>query len=236
MRLLAARVGGSHVLYDADRLASPTEALFEPGYWRQQSAVTGRGEGRGEALFVRQGAETWVLRHYKRGGWAAKLFGDLYFTPSIENSRAWRELRLTADLQARGLPVPTPVAARIHGSRPLCRADLITVLIPGTRTLASALAEGPLSPAQWAEMGRFLRRFHDAGLLHHDITARNILVDAAGSFHLIDLDKASLQARGAWQERTRMRLLRSLRKFAGREPVFHFADADWQALTEAYSA
>jgi 3-deoxy-D-manno-octulosonic acid kinase len=234
MNLCAARVGGSHVLYDRDAVVEPSESLFDPGHWRRQGAVVGQGEGRGEAVFIRAGNDTWVLRHYRRGGWAARLFGDRYVNFTFENSRPWRELRLTAELYARGLPVPAPVAARVYGPRPLRRGDLITRLIAETMTLASHLAKQALPPPQWAALGHMLRRFHDAGLLHHDINARNVLIDRAGRFYLIDLDKARLAAPGAWRERTRLRLLRSLRKFAAREPQFHFADADWQTLTEAY--
>lgn len=234
MQLKSARVGGSHILFDADTLPEPREEMFEPDYWRREGAVVGQGDGRGEALFVRAGTETWVLRHYRRGGLAAKVFGDRYVTLSFESSRPWRELRLTATLHAQGLPVPAPVAARVNGTRPLRKGDLITRLIRDTRTLADCLTKAPLAAGQWPELGRMLRRFHDAGLLHHDINARNILLDAAGRFYLIDLDKARLAPPGAWQERTRLRLLRSLRKFADKERVFHFSGADWDALTAAY--
>lgn len=229
-------VGRSHILYDADVVHLPEEKLFDPDYWRQKGAVVGHGDGRGEALFVRAGEETWVLRHYRRGGWAAHILGDRYATLSLDRSRPWREFRLTAELRGRGLPVPVPVAARVYGPPLFRRGDLITRLIANTETLASALKRAPLSAGNWSELGRMLRRFHEAGLLHHDINARNILLDEKGRFYLIDLDKAKLAAPGKWQERTRLRLLRSLRKFARLEPAFHFAETDWEKLTAGYQA
>lgn len=229
-------VGRSHILYDADVVHLPEEKLFDPEYWRKKGAIVGHGDGRGAALFVRSGAETWVLRHYHRGGWAAKVLGDRYLTFAIENSRPWREFRLTAQLHKLGLPVPSPIAARICGLPPFRRGDLITRLIANTETLASVLKREPLATEKWSELGRMLRRFHDAGLLHHDINARNILIDEGGHFYLIDLDKGQLAKPGKWQEQTRLRLRRSLRKFARLEKPFHFSDADWQVLTAGYQA
>ena len=62
-------------------------------------------------------------------------------------------------------------------------------------------------------VGGMIRRFHQAGLDHVDLNARNILVDPSGAPWLIDLDRCRLRAAGEWQEGNLARLERSLGKF-----------------------
>jgi 3-deoxy-D-manno-octulosonic acid kinase len=58
-----------------------------------------------------------------------------------------------------------------------------------------------------------IKRFHQAGLDHVDLNARNILVDPHGKPWLIDLDRCRLRAAGKWQEANLSRLARSIQKF-----------------------
>ena len=52
----------------ASLLESAGEALFDPAWWRARGALAAVSGGRGSAWFVGQGADHWVLRHYRRGG------------------------------------------------------------------------------------------------------------------------------------------------------------------------
>ena len=61
-----------HRAADALRIA----AWFDAGEWRRAGAVALETSGRGEVLIVAHGAETWVLRHYRRGGMIARFLGD----------------------------------------------------------------------------------------------------------------------------------------------------------------
>jgi 3-deoxy-D-manno-octulosonic acid kinase len=210
---------------------------FEPLWWRDRGAVVGEAQGRGAALIVRalDGAGSWVLRHYRRGGWVARLTPDRYVWTGLEQTRAWREWRLTARLRELGLPVPEPIAARVIRRGRVYTADLITRLIPEAETLAAILRSRALPAAAWSRLGAMLRRLHEAGVRHDDINVSNILLRADGSFHMIDFDRAAIVAPGAWRERNLARFHRSLEKHrrlaAGN---FAFTPADWNALRSGY--
>lgn len=208
-------------------------ALFEPAAWRRRGQLLGSARGRGETVFVGDGGYEYVLRHYRRGGLPGRLVRDSYLWTGLENTRAWREWRLTAELYERGLPVPRPVAARVERNGLLYRADLITLRIPQARSLAQGLAEMPLPEERWQVIGACIRRFHDAGLDHADLNAHNILLTADGVY-LIDFDRGRLCSPGHWQHRNLARLLRSLRKLYNESLNIAFSDTDWQALLAGY--
>jgi 3-deoxy-D-manno-octulosonic acid kinase len=58
-----------------------------------------------------------------------------------------------------------------------------------------------------------IKRFHQAGLDHVDLNARNILIDPHDKPWLIDLDRCRLRSPGKWQKENLARLQRSLMKF-----------------------
>lgn len=236
------------MLYDARRMHQPDAALFDTAHWRAAGALTPADRGRGGAWFLRPAVlgvattEEWVLRHYKRGGLVARWNPDRYLWLNEEATRPFREMRMTAALHAAGLPVPAPVAARYRRAGLHYRADLLTVRIPGVRTLSAALADWPLPV--WTAVGACLRRLHAAGAWHADLNAHNILVgmpDAAlPVVHVIDWDRGRLQgaplADGAARGNL-LRLQRSLQKLA-LEAGWRSADAAaaWTALQTAYAA
>ncbi|MFB9145532.1 3-deoxy-D-manno-octulosonic acid kinase [Halomonas alkalicola] len=196
------------------RLPGIGPRTFEPEAWREASRVTGEAPGRGASLFLDADEEReWVLRTYRRGGLIARLSARRYLWTGLERTRAFRELRLTADLHQRGLPVPTPVAAAVTRHGLTYEAALITERIPGARALASRLETDKTDDDLLRRVGTTIRRFHDAGLDHVDLNARNLLVDEHGAVWLIDLDRCRLRPKGAWQDANLARLERSLAKF-----------------------
>jgi 3-deoxy-D-manno-octulosonic acid kinase len=110
------------------------------------------------------------------------------------------------------------------------------VRIPGAEPLADVLMARSLPPTHWDLLGRVLRRFHTAGVLHVDINARNVLRDPRGLFHLIDFDRALLLPSGPWQAQNLARFRRSLDKFKAAAPAFNFSERDWEALRAGYDA
>lgn len=193
------------------------------------------GTGRGSALlWTRKDGQQWVLRHYRRGGWAGWVTPDRYLWLGLARTRAYREFHLLAALHAEGLPVPRPVAARIVHNGPSYRQDLITERLPGTVPLCNVLGERALSGDDWLRLGACLARFRDAQVGHADLNAANILVDASGTFSLIDFDRALRPASPAFQAASLRRLRRSLDKWAGKRQPFHFTEADWTALLAGY--
>ncbi|MCP1318458.1 3-deoxy-D-manno-octulosonic acid kinase [Halomonas sp. 707B3] len=228
MRLAALQQKNGLILHDADslsdacashQLSSPTHplstALFEAAYWRARHLVVGEAPGRGSSLFLQaRDDEQWVLRPYQRGGLIAKLSQQRYIWLGVERTRAFREVRLTAALYEQGLPVPRPVACCVTRFGMTYEAALLTVRIPGAQALASLLTNGEADDLLLKRVGAMIKRFHQAGLDHVDLNARNILVDEAGKPWLIDLDRCRLRPPGKWQASNLQRLERSVVKFA----------------------
>lgn len=235
MRLERIATETGAILYDPSRLDHPTAADFDPQALAAAGRVVGTATGRGSAWFIapsRPGGAATVLRHYRRGGLVARLVADRYLWRGAEATRAFRELRLLAALEALGLPAARPVAARYLRSGAAYRADLLTLAIPGARPLAARLGER-LAPALWWRIGATIRAFHDAGVRHADLNAHNVLLDGDGAVYLIDFDRGAQVAPGAWRERNLGRLERSLTKLAA---IRSTAGAEWAALLEGYRA
>ena len=227
------RNGASIVLsHGAGRERIPPH-WFLGSYWRERGLVVGEEPGRGAVLFVRHGEEVWALRHYRRGGAAARLTTDRYLWTGLERSRAFREWRLLRALHAEGLPVPNPVAAHVRRSGPSYRGDLITERIDNTRSLASMAVSGELPERLWENIGTTLRRFHDRGADHADLNAHNILLDDRERVFLVDFDRGGLRGGEAWKKGNLDRLLRSLRKNS-RETGAAFDEAGWRRLLRGY--
>lgn len=230
------RAGASRILYDEALLEPPGPEFFDVDQWRRAGALTGRAEGRGAAAFFHHLGRDYVLRHYRRGGWVAKLSEDRYGWNGLERTRAWREWRLLAALYTDGLPVPRPAAAQVIRQGPFYRADLVTVRIPDATPLAERLMREALGDAAWCAVGAAVRRLHDAGVRHADLNARNILMTGGGEVYLIDFDKARRCAAGDWRAANLARLRRSLEKFRARARPFHFDVPAWERLEAGYRA
>ena len=228
------------ILYDASRVVKPQDALFEREHWAAQGALEEVRGGRGSIAVLRSGADAWVLRHYRRGGWAARLSHDRYFWSGAARTRSFAEWRLLAALHRSGLPVPAPIAARYVRSGPTYRADVIIELVPGVRTLAEAVRSGPLAQSVWGEIGAAIAAFHRRGVHHADLNAHNVLLRyderAAAPVYLIDFDRGRLRPRGAWEQHVLQRLRRSLDKVKRQQPGSTFEEHDWRALMAGYEA
>ncbi|MDR5902961.1 3-deoxy-D-manno-octulosonic acid kinase [Halomonas icarae] len=243
MRLATLRTGKSYILYDKDSLCDADQvpqigpATFDPDWWLAQGRVTGQAPGRGASLFLDAGTgEEWVLRPYRRGGMVARFSDARYLWTGLERTRAFREMRLTADLLARDLPVPRPVAASVTRHGLTYEAALLTVRIPGARALANLLENGEADDELLQRVGVTIRRFHDTGLDHVDLNARNLLVDNSGKVWLIDLDRCRLRRDGDWKGRNLERLERSLDKLTNCVTARNAVKQVSEGYTEGYSA
>lgn len=83
----------------------------------------------------------------------------------------------------------------------------------------------------WFTTGACLRRFHDQGVVHADLNARNILISGDNRVYLIDFDRARIRAgaRSLFQANLK-RLQRSLQKFLSCEAM----EQSWQYLQRGY--
>ncbi len=220
MRLAALRQRNWLILHDVDSLCDAPGThqidpdLFTRDYWCERGLIVGEAPGRGSSLFLQATpTEQWVLRPYRRGGMAAKLSEKRYLWSGAERTRAFRELRLTAKLFEQGLPVPRPVASCVTHYGLTYEAALITVRIAGAKAFAELLVNNLADEALLKRVGAMIYRFHQAGLDHVDLNARNILIDPRGKPWLIDFDRCRLRSPGKWGKANLERLERSVHKF-----------------------
>ncbi|WP_161815651.1 3-deoxy-D-manno-octulosonic acid kinase [Steroidobacter agaridevorans] len=229
---------GGGILYDASRLSKPDEELFSRSHWAALGALEEIAGGRSSIAVLNVAAARadstgirWVLRHYRRGGLIAKLSQDSYLWTGAARTRSFAEWRLLAELRRRGLPVPAPIAALYVRGWVTYRADLITELLPGTRTLADVITGNDLSETGWRAVGKTIAAFHREGVHHADLNANNILL--AGSqpeVYVLDFDRGRIEPRGAWEQAVLARLRRSLDKIKGQRADVRFGEQQWQWL------
>lgn len=237
---------GGGILYDASRLGKPDEKLFSRSHWASLDALAEIAGGRSSIAILNVGAapdvlagsnaagSRWVLRHYRRGGLIAKLSQDSYLWSGAARTRSFAEWRLLAELRRRGLPVPAPIAARYVRGLFTYRADLITELLPGTRTLTDTITGRDLPESGWRAVGRTIGAFHREGVHHADLNASNILLAEQGAeVHVLDFDRGRIEARGAWEQAVLARLRRSLEKIKSQRSDVRFGEQQWQWLMQA---
>lgn len=211
---------------------SITEDWFDPGYWGECASPVATG-GRGGAWFISAEQGDLVLRHYRRGGLIARVSEKSYVNTGLNRTRSFREFQLLRTLYNRGLPVPEPVAAWAGTHHGLWyHAAILTRRIEGAVPWPEVPNSG--DEALWRQVGRMIRRFHDAGLDHVDLNCDNILM-ANGELYLIDLDRCRLRSSsgGNWQQANLNRLWRSVVKrmstFTERQ-----RESLWKCLVEGY--
>lgn len=169
------------------RLADPTarERMFA------RAPVRGRGAAPSVPITPDHGM---VLRRYRHGGLLGGATGSLYLGPG----RALSELRVAARAEAMGAPVPHVVCLVLWPVwGPFWSALIGTREERGAQTLLELARE--LEAEQRSELarevGRAVKRLHDAGVEHRDLQLRNVLaVSEPGGRRrivVIDLDRAA---------------------------------------------
>jgi 3-deoxy-D-manno-octulosonic acid kinase len=220
---------------------SALESWFEPGYWAARNELAPTRGGRGAAWFVGPSSDAWVLRHYRRGGFIARLSLDRYIWAGEERVRSMVEWRLLEHLVSLGLPVPKPVAARYQRVGLSYRCDLITWRIPGAQPLSEAIKLAALGKATWRAVGAVVARVHhcgphEVGVDHADLNAHNILIDGRGVVSVIDFDRGRLRTSGSWRPGNLQRLRGSLLKISRHLPPDRFTAAMWDGFMAGYQS
>jgi len=143
-------IAGGAMLYDASRAGNADSSWFDALWWSRRGQVRESTEGRGAALFIEADERQLVLRHYRRGGWMARLMRDRYHWSDESRTRSYLEWHLLYVLRRAGLPVPVPIAACYRRTgRYTYSADLLTEQIPAAPSLAAHLQRAPLAPSGW---------------------------------------------------------------------------------------
>ncbi|MGB6308246.1 MAG: 3-deoxy-D-manno-octulosonic acid kinase, partial [Steroidobacteraceae bacterium] len=179
--------------------------------------------------------QPWVLRHYRRGGFIARLSQDRYLWAGEDRVRAFSEWRLLEFMRQRGLPVPKPVAARYERAGPWYRCDLIMERIVEAQPLSAALALDAIPESAWRAAGDAVARLHGAGVDHADLNAHNLLLGPAGA-SVIDFDRGRVRAPGGWPLRNLRRLQRSLVKISRGLPPGRYTAQCWEWFMAGYGA
>jgi len=210
--------------------------LFDPGWWQQQGSSARHGAGRGNIHRVGDGNNSYLLRHYYRGGLMAKVSRDLFLAQSVANSRAMREFSLLRELCARGLPVPQAAAARHQRVGLWYRSDILVAWIPDARDVAQLLHhQRTLRPDEWQRLGQAVRRLHKEQVCHSDLNCHNLMLDGAGKAWIVDFDKCGYGAGEDWKADNLRRLLRSLRKELRLNPQLHWDESQWIFFLDGYA-
>lgn len=199
----------------ADAVASLLRAWARRSLPPARSLAGGRG---GAAAHDLAAGLTVVLRPCRRGGFVARFNQDLYlgFSP-----RPFRELAVTEELRARGVPTVEMLGAAACWVLPGCyRGALVSRELSGVVNLWEYLRFSP--PAERERVcelaAALTRRMHDAGIVHPDLNLQNYLVRRAepggdAQVFVIDCDRAEVRTvtaadrRGAFK-----RLCRSMRR------------------------
>lgn len=225
-------VGGvGAIVYDPALLPRVDAGLFDPA---QPGAAAVAAGGRGAAWFVATAAGAAVLRHYRRGGLAARLSREGYLWQGAQRTRSFREFRLLQALRALALPVPTPLAGAYWQRGGGYRAALLTLRISSARSLGQRLDAEEEVP--WAGVGRCIAAFHRGGACHADLNVDNVLLDAGDGCWLIDFDRGVLRPPAlGWQRANLARLRRSLRKRLGARCDSPVLVNGWNALLDAWN-
>ncbi len=185
--------------------------------------------------------ERWVVRHYRRGGMAARFFKDRYVNSGV--ARPVRELIASARARERGVATPEVVAAAIYPVGGWYRADIATRYVAGSRDLAERLFDDDDAERRRSAMrlaGALMRSAHEAGVVHNDLNLKNILIAGDGAdalAWLLDLDRAVVMRDAAAKfERDLMlrRFGRSLRKFE-KQNRRKLQDGEREAFAHAYA-
>jgi 3-deoxy-D-manno-octulosonic acid kinase len=211
------------------------ESLFDPQFWRRRGELQETQGGRGSAWFILSGEHHWVLRHFRRGGFIARVSRDWYVWSGEAQVRSFAEWRLLEAMTHWGLPVPKPVAADYRRTGLFYRCNLITERVADAKPLSAVLALDALDEASWRAVGAAIARLHRAGVDHADLNAHNILVCSKGAVSVIDFDRGRLRGQGPWTGRNLRRLQRSLIKISRGLPPERYSARTWEWFMAGYT-
>lgn len=137
-----------------------------------------------------------VAKSITRGG-ALRLVARRWFA---RGERLVAEALLGERLRGLGLDTPPLVVGRVtRGVAGFVTLDAATARLDGARDLFDAVGAGHAPEPLARAAGAVLRRMHDVGFRHRDLTVKNLLAprelleDGAGELAVIDLDRCTLR-------------------------------------------
>lgn len=199
------------------RLMLADGSLYEAAA-RDLSALRLQGRDVAYAIALPATGTRAVVRHNRHGGKLARLTRDLFLPPT----RAPHELAVALRLRELGVPTPDVL---MYGTSPapfpFRRADVVTRQIAGGRDLATFMAsttpDGERAAA-WVATRALVRLMNEAGVRHHDLNVKNVLIAPSNgglTAYLLDVDRVTFGAPRSEvvAQGNVERLLRSARKW-----------------------
>jgi len=214
--------GGSVVVALETHVDDARRMLADGGLYeaatRDRAARPLHGRGVAYAVALPASRTLAVVRHNRHGGLLAPLTRDLFLPPT----RARLELEIALRLDALGVPTPTVL---MYGTSPapfpFRRADVVTREIVGGRDLSTFMSPDVTAverSAAWEATRVLVRTMNDAGVRHHDLNVKNVLLAPNGAgqvAYLLDVDRVTfgVPKSGVVATGNAVRLLRSARKW-----------------------
>jgi hypothetical protein len=183
---------------DASRMLA-AGSLYEAAA-RDPAARPLQGRGLAYAIALPATGTHAVVRHNRHGGMLAPFTRDLFLPPT----RAPRELEIAQRLHALGVPTPEVLMYGTSSAPfPFRRADVVTREIEGGRDLSTYMARDVTQAERtdaWAATCALVKRMNDAGVRHHDLNVKNVLLAPGGAAldaYLLDVDRVTFGTPGS---------------------------------------
>ncbi|OPZ58197.1 MAG: 3-deoxy-D-manno-octulosonic acid kinase [Deltaproteobacteria bacterium ADurb.Bin510] len=200
---------GITTVYYKEACAELVELIPVAGPIGEASDVSGRSP-------IHYLGEDYVVRHLTHGGLFRHITGDRF----LSTQRTLREMFISHQLIAAGIPTPEIVAVRFVRREPGYAIAVISRRLQDAVDLLTYLKEPRPDAGQLLRLsGVLIRRMHEAGVLHADLHLKNILLDKNRAPLIIDLDKSFIfpEPLSAAQRALNIRRFeRSCRKWAGK--------------------
>ena len=214
---------GQSTVVVRDDLADDARALLAEGNLyeaaaRDLAARTLQGRGTAYAIALPVSGLRVVVRRNRHGGLLAPLTRDFFLPPT----RAPHELATSLRLATAGVRTPAVVMYGVDRAYvALRRADIVTQEIVGGTDLAAYMqpdVAAGLRTTAWAAAIALVQTLDAAGVRHHDLNVKNILLVPHGrNFEawVLDVDRVAFGTPNSARVRqgNAARLLRSARKW-----------------------
>ena len=200
------------IQYDPNTFKNFSSLLFNIDYISKEGLIKSEIVGRGKAYEIEFEGNRFILKHYIRGGFISKISYDKYFFDAIASSRAVKEYNFLNNLYSKGLPVPKPAALQVVINKFTYTADLITCKINNEGTLYDFVQAGKMNSNLWSNLENTLQKFYDENVYHSDLNTKNIIIDKASKFYVLDFDNSYFFYKNKLFKKSVIRLGRSLSK------------------------
>jgi len=202
------------IQYDPNTFKNFSSILFNIDYISKEGLIKSEIVGRGKTYEIEFEGNRFILKHYIRGGFISKISYDKYLFDAIASSRAVKEYNFLNNLYSKGLPVPKPAALQVIINRFTYTADLITCKINNEGTLNDFVQTGKMNSNLWSNLENTLQKFYEENVYHSDLNTKNIIIDKASKFYLLDFDNSYFFYKNKLFKKSVMRLERSLSKLS----------------------